>query len=99
MADEREDTDGRPGYKLWINGLRVGVNADDYIREQGLPLGGSILDRASQIAAREIARGRTTPRDTIKLEDVREAENEVAGESGPGEVEPLRGRVARDRYR
>ncbi len=35
MADVRENPDGRPGYRLWINGLRVGVNADDYIRSRG----------------------------------------------------------------
>lgn len=52
----------------------------------------------SRIGARESARGRTTPRDTIKLEDVLEAEREVAGSTPPDNIEKLRREIARKRY-
>ena len=95
MGDTYEDPSGRPGYQSYVNGRRVGVNAEDYRRERSLPLEASIMQRASEIASAELARGRT-PKETIMLEDIVEALRE-AGHAVDDDVESLRRRIEQRR--
>lgn len=95
--DTREDPSGRAGYRSWVNGLRIGVNADDFRKQRGYDLTHPVMQRASSIAANALARGRT-PKNTIKLEDITAALAE-AGESVEPDVERLRRRIASERYK
>ena len=97
MTDVREDSTGRPGFRSWVNDLRIGVNAEDYRRERNLDLGGKVMTRAAEIAARKLAGGRT-PKETIMLEDIVDALRETEGPSAaPDDVEALRRRLRRSR--
>ncbi len=95
MGETYEDPSGRRGYRSYVKGLRLGVNAEDYRRERNLPLEGPIMRRVSEIASAELARGRS-PKETMMLEDVVGALRE-AGHDVENDIEKLRRRLARDR--
>ena len=98
MANIREDPSGRPGYRSWVNDLRVGVDAEQYRGGEGLALDGPIMQRASEIATQELARGRT-PKSTIKLEDVLAARSELEGADTGQDAGRVRHVLRRERYR
>jgi hypothetical protein len=93
MAEIREEPEGRPGYRSWVDGLRVGVNAEDYRADEGLALDGAVMERAAQIAASRLAGGRL-PKETLMLEDILEAQGLKLSNA---EIESLRREIGRRR--